>query len=263
MGPTRSSEKSEVPPPMSATSTQLLVHDALLMVQRRGNRLVLEVDFLEAGLAGTGLQHRLRTRVARRIVVDEVHRPAEHGASHRHAGARLGQPPQVPQVAGHDVAVAHLAAAADIGGLLDQGRPEDALHRPHQPALLAFDVGRHGSAAIASRQPALILRRVGQVEHGGRHGLETRFQFDQGAMALPIADHDGRVGGAEVDGGVGRGAGHSRVRPARSSGGGDSRDDAGQPQPPASAPGGREMGHGGPVVRRMSCPGDRHTGPHE
>lgn len=83
----------------------LLGVQAAFVVERSGDRLVLELDLVEADLARGGLERGLRLRVAHRIVVDEEHRPAEHGAVDRRADPRLGAGLEVHQVTGHDVEI--------------------------------------------------------------------------------------------------------------------------------------------------------------
>ena len=121
---------------------RLLALDRARSRTRRRSARTGSCTSLKPDRARGGLQRGLRRGVALGVVVDEEHRPAEHGAVDRRAGARLGQRLQVPQVAGDHVEVAHRAAAADVGVLLDQRRAEHALHRAHQPAVDAVDVGR-------------------------------------------------------------------------------------------------------------------------
>ena len=63
---------------------------APFVVERGGNRLVLKEHLVESDLPRRRVERRLRRCVARRVVVDEVHRPAQHDAADRLRGVRLG-----------------------------------------------------------------------------------------------------------------------------------------------------------------------------
>ena len=146
------------------------------------------------------------------IVVDEEHRPAEHHPADRDAGLGLGPAPQVRQVGGDDIEVADGAAAADVGGLLDQRAAEDAFHRAHEAALDAVDIGGDRSAAEFAR------RRVGTpaplafagIEDRRRHSREAQLELDQAHRRARGHRHR-RVRGAEVDRAEG-GVRHARRR---------------------------------------------------
>ncbi len=174
-----------------------------------GDRLVLEAYFLEADRARGGFQRGLRRGVARGIVVDEEDGPAQHDALDIAPGVCLRGALQVQQVAGDDVAEGHRAAGADVGVLLHQRRAEHALHRAHQAAVGAVDVGGDRGAAIELGQRVQVLA-LGDVEHGRRHRLAAfavlrleRHELHAGAGG----DGHGRVGGAEIDGAVVAGVG--------------------------------------------------------
>ena len=161
----------------------LLAAHLLLVVEGGGDRLVLELDLAKARSLGGAAQRPLGLGVALGIVVDEEHRPAEHRAADRGAGCGLGAAPEVGEVGGDDVEVAHGPAAADVGALLDQRAAEDALHRAHQPAVDAVDVGGdRGPAELAVRPP--VQAAVGGVEHGGRHRPLAGLELDQAHSRL-------------------------------------------------------------------------------
>ncbi len=208
----------------------LLAGGALLVVEGGRDRLVLELDLGEAGTAGGTAQSGFGLRVAHRVVVDEEHRPADHRAPDRPAGGRLGAALEVAEIGRDDVDEAHRPAGADVGALLDQRAAEDALHRAHQPAVEAVDIGgRGGAPELAHGRP--VQRAVGGVEDGRRHRDEAGFELDQ-AHARLARHGDGRVGGAEIDGAKSRvrhGRWAARPRPK----GRDSR--AVRPGPGASA----------------------------
>ena len=153
------------------------------MVQRGGDGLVLEVHLGKAHGTRSGLQRRLRARVALGVVVDEEDRPAQHDAVDGRAGLGLGQLLEPPQIAGDDVAVAHGAAAADVGALVEQRGAEDALHRPHEAAFGTFDIGCQRGAAVQALGFQLMGRRIGAVEHRGGHGGESGLQRHQADTA--------------------------------------------------------------------------------
>jgi hypothetical protein len=136
-GPTRTMEKSEVPPPMSATSTQLFARDAALVVQRRGDGLVLELHVAEADLLRSGR----RAAWAARRAPGRRRRRTPGGPARRDPprGRRRPRPAlQVPQVAGDHVAVAHRTACADVGALVQQVEPRmlfiERISRPSMPS---------------------------------------------------------------------------------------------------------------------------------
>src|SRR5678815_2800529 len=98
-----------------------------LVVERGGDRLVLEDDLAKAGALRRAAQRRLGLGVALGVVVDEIDRPADDGAINRRLRRRLGALLQVAQVGRDDVEEANAAAAADVGRLLDERAAEDAL----------------------------------------------------------------------------------------------------------------------------------------
>src|SRR5205085_7117594 len=62
----------------------------LLVVEGGGDRLVLQLDFAKARTRGGAAERSLGARVALGVVVDEVHRPAEHRARDRRSNGGLG-----------------------------------------------------------------------------------------------------------------------------------------------------------------------------
>ena len=83
-------EKSLVPPPMSAMSASSSRCDGLLIVMGRRDRLVHERDVAKAHPSGNGFEHRLGARVRRVVVIDEAHRPAVHDGRDLPAGEGFG-----------------------------------------------------------------------------------------------------------------------------------------------------------------------------
>ena len=197
----------------------LLARHRLLVVERGGDRLVLEDDLAKAGARRRAAQRRLGLGVALGVVVDEVDRSADDGAIDRRARRRLGAPLQVAQVGRDDVEEANAAAAADVGRLLDERAAEDALHRSHQAAVDAVDVGGdRGAAELARRRRGAAAGvALAGIEHRRRHGAKARLELDQ-AHRRAVGNGDGGVRGAEVDGAVGRGGHGAGGRPAAAKG---------------------------------------------
>jgi len=177
---------------------QFLGRDVALVVQRGGDRLVLEGDLAEAGGTRRGLQRRRSLGVALGVVVDEEHRAAEHDARQRRAGRRLRGALQMAQIADDHVHIAHRMAAAEVGRLLQQRGAEQALHRAHQAAVVALDVGGHRGTAVQPRRFCRRMFLVETVEDRGRHRRVAGLELDQ-THAVGSRQGDARVRGAEVD----------------------------------------------------------------
>ena len=199
-GPTRTTEKSDVPPPISATSTI--------------SSPVSVCSCASAAAMGSNWNCTSRSPIRRAACSsDACARASRSGSSStkktgrpstarsmRRAAALLGDAQQVQQVAGDHVDVSHPATAAGIGRLLGQRRAEDALHRPHQPAVEAVDVGCDRGPAEGARRAIALLRSFREIEHRRRHrgsAVLERHQLD--AFRRWRCDRDRRIGGAEVD----------------------------------------------------------------
>ena len=191
-GPTRTTVKSEVPPPMSAMRISDSLRHALLVVEGGGDRFQLEADLAKARDARGCAQAVFGALVALAVVVDEVHRPADHGALGSMAQLAFGARGQLVQVARDDVLVAQHAV---VHGrlLLHQRAAEQALERAHQPAFGAGEVQRDG---LAAEVRAAVL---GIEEEGGRHRRVAAFERQQPRRRASDRRGDGRVGSAEVD----------------------------------------------------------------
>ena len=97
----------------------------------------------------------------------------------------LGAALEVREVGGDDIEIAYGAAAADVGALLDERTAQNALHRAHQAALDAVDVGGDGGPAeFAAR--LLVARPFGGVEDGRRHGRVAGLELDQTHRCAPM-----------------------------------------------------------------------------
>ena len=92
-----------------------------LIVERRGDRLELEGDLIEADLARDLPQGLLRLAVGVRRVVDEVHRTAMHHVAQFATGGLFGAPFHRAEVIGDHVAKTG-PLASEPGGLVDQRR---------------------------------------------------------------------------------------------------------------------------------------------
>ncbi len=174
----------------------------MLVVERRGDRLVLKAHVGKADRTRRRFERRLGLGIARRIVIDEEHRPAEHHSFDRRAHTRLGLLLQVAQVAGHHVEVGHRVATAEIGAAQGERRAEDALHRAHQAALGAFDISGDRRAAVQPPRLLVPSQPFDGVEHRRRHRRPAGFDFEQlhGAVGRVRRRHrDAGVGRAEID----------------------------------------------------------------
>ena len=100
---------------------QLLAIDGALVVERRGDRLELELDGLETRRAGARFERGLRFAVARRVVVVEAHGTPENHGVERVADPCNGALAQRSQVQRQDVGVDD-AARADRRGLVASAR---------------------------------------------------------------------------------------------------------------------------------------------
>ena len=157
---------------------QLLALDARLVVERGGNRFVLEHHLTQARIVGRGGERALGLGVALSVAVDEVHRPPDHRPGRQRAAVAARAFQQVAQVSGHDIGVAHRPPRRNCRGLADQVRTQDALDRAHQAPVAAVDIG--GDRRIAEAHAA-----VGAIEHCGRHA---------GGSVLEIHQLDSRTG---------------------------------------------------------------------
>ena len=178
---------------------KLLLIDAAFVVKRCRNGFVLELHLAEAHLGGGRQQSGLRLGVARGVVVHKKHRAAQHGAGDGRTRLGFGPCLQVLQVAGHDVQVFGAAAAAHVGGLVDQAAAQDAFHRAHQAAINTVHIGRHGRPAESARR-AGILGAVDKIEHRRGHGGVSRLQLYQLHAGCTMRNGNCRIGSAEVDG---------------------------------------------------------------
>lgn len=133
---------------------QLLARHGLFIVMGGRNGFVGKGDIAEASLARHALQHFLRARIRPVVVVDEAHRAPHHDRGDLLAGERLGLLLEVLQKDLDHLGERHLAAA-ETGLLVDQGRTQDGLQRPHQATLGVIDIGRDGG--LAQQHPALGL----------------------------------------------------------------------------------------------------------
>jgi len=170
---------------------QLFPGDGGLVVERGGNRLVLERDVLEADLARHVDQGVFRFLVGHRVIIDKEHRAAQHHffelAARRGFGAALELADKQRQQVGERHGRAQYA-----GVVLDQLGTQQALERAHQAAFVVFQVFVQGQAAI--HRAALLEVE----EHHRRQGDLVVLQRDKRLLA-GADPADGGVGRAEVD----------------------------------------------------------------
>ena len=160
-----------------------------LVIQRRGDRLELEGDFVEADFAGDLAQGLLGLAVRVRRIVDEVHGAAMHDVAQLAAGRLFGTALYRAKVIGDDVAKPD-AFASQSCGLLDQRRTEHRFQAAHQPAGRAIDIGLDGLAADQHLA-------VDFIENGARNCGMTGLQRDQDRRL--VFDHaECRVRGSEI-----------------------------------------------------------------
>ncbi len=165
---------------------------ALLVIQRCGNRLQLKRHLVKAHR-----QHRLAQRgfglcVALGVVVHKMHGPAHHHAAWRAAQVLRRAFAQGGQKGGDDVLKADLLVP-DLRGLQQQRAAQQAFERTHQAALGAFQIVSEGLA------PKVGAAVFGVVEHGRGHGQGLTLQRDQTCTVLGAQPGHGGVGGAEID----------------------------------------------------------------
>ena len=155
-GPTRTSEKSDVPPPMSATSTScsLRRRGVRSRARRRSARTGSCTSAKPADRAAASSAACAAASRSGSSSTKNTGRPSTARVS-RHAGVRLRLVPELLQIARKHIAVADRMAGTQIGALLDQRRAEDALHRAHQPAVGAFDIRGDRRTSV---QPSRRLR---------------------------------------------------------------------------------------------------------
>ena len=160
-------------------------------MQGGADGLELEAHLAKTHLARDRFQRVLRLAVGAFVSVDEMHRATEHGRVETAPGLCLCAPFEFGDEARQQVAKAQ-GASADLGLAVDQARAQQALQRPHQAAIVAFQVlGQRITTEVGA---AL----VGIEEHRRRQGRPAVLERNQGwhARTQPA---DGGVRRAEVD----------------------------------------------------------------
>ncbi len=181
---------------------QLFAVDVAFVVQRGGDRFELEPHLVEARPAAPRSCSAACACASRAgsSSTKNTGRPSTTRAQ-RHGPPRPRRQLQAAQVAGHHVAVAHRAAGADVGALVEQTRAEDALHRTHQTARRCLRHTRPSPHGRTAARPALRAPAC-------RRGRTPRWAWSRGRVRVRPAAHrhrharqrHRRVGGAEVDG---------------------------------------------------------------
>ena len=177
---------------------QLFAADGRLVVERGGNRFVLERHVLEAELACHLGQGVLGLLVGGRVFVDEEYRAPQHDLVELAARGRLGTLFQLADEHAQQV-LERQGTAQHAGVVLDQLGAQQAFQRAHQAAFVAFQVLVQCQAAI-DRAPLFNVE-----EHHRGQGDLAIFQGDQRLDPRAVPANRG-VGGAKVDAqGTGRG----------------------------------------------------------
>ncbi len=156
----------------------LLVDHRPLVCKRSRDRFILKLHLGKTDPSRRRFERGLRLRVAQRIVVDKADRPPQHHPIDGGTGASFGAALQMQQIAGDHVEIFDTAAATGIGGLVDQCRAENALHRSHQPAIEAIDIRCNCGSAEGPRRPVKVAA-FDKIEHRGRHRRVAGFKLDQ------------------------------------------------------------------------------------
>jgi hypothetical protein len=155
---------------------QLLLAQALLVVQRRRNRLQLKADFAQAGGARRSGQGILRLTVSLRVLVDKMHGTPQHHTLGQTAVQRLAR------LIGHalekdrdDVLIAD-KLLVHRGLFQQQAAAQQAFEEAHQTPFLACQILLHG---IAAEMRAVLF---GIEEQRRGHAGGRAFQRQQTAV---------------------------------------------------------------------------------
>ena len=133
----------------------------------------------------------LRLGIGGIVAVDEAHGPAmDHGA-HLLAQEGLGRDLEMAHEHLHDIGQRDLAPP-QRRGLLDQGRAQDRLQRPEQPAVGLLDIGGDGIGAEAHAIAILILE---EDRAGNQRALALHRRQGRG---VALQHTDGGVRGSEI-----------------------------------------------------------------
>ena len=151
----------------------LLAFDGALVVERRRDRLELELDVPETRGACACRKRALRFAVALVVVVVEADRSPEHDGVERASGLWARPLAHRAQEERDDIGVAE-GAAADRRRLVDEAAAEQALQRAHQPAGRAVEVFRDGGAPV-EHGLGVFLRE----EHGARQRRRLFLEIDE------------------------------------------------------------------------------------
>jgi len=160
----------------------LLGLDALLIVERGGDRLELEGDLRKTCRSRRGFELALRLGVGLGIVIDKECGAAEHHTGRRRSEIFAGRRAQEAQERGNDVAEAQ-ALAPDLGLFLEQPGAEHALDGAQITARLVCDKAIERIVAVGRRMVVEI------EEQGCRHRRRTTL-YGQQTRAVCVADAD-------------------------------------------------------------------------
>ena len=157
----------------------------------RGNRLVLEADFLEADGVGNVAQRLFGLLVGGAVVIDEKYRSPENGLLETAFclvfGALLERADEfAEQVTKNDGAPIH------FGPPVDQAAAEQAFQGTHQPPFVAVEVFPESGAT----ETDAVFFRI-EKDHRGQRYLAV-FEREQRRLT-GTQPANGRIGGAEID----------------------------------------------------------------
>ena len=160
---------------------QLFARHRLFVLQGGGDRLELKRDVGKAMAARDVFQHRLRLGIARGVIIDKMHRAAQHHLAYRARNAvqRRDHPPKEPR---HHV-LERNRTVADAGFLVNQRRSQRRFQPPHQPSIIAAHIGCDGRTA------KFRGRAIAFPEHCRGKGNIGLFQRDQPGTALVCQRH--------------------------------------------------------------------------
>ena len=190
-GETRTTEKSEVPPPIVGDQRDFLGADAALIVERGGDRLELEGDVRKTRGPGRRLKLALRRRVGRGVVVDEERGAPDHHVGRRFTEGLAGRRSQEPEKCRDDVAEG-MAFVPDSRPLLEKPGAEHAFDRAQVAARLAREIAAERFVAEGGRMV------VEAEEQGGRDRCRAVLDRQQ-TRPIGVADANRGVRSAKVD----------------------------------------------------------------
>ena len=166
-----------------------------LVVERRGDGFVLEFDMAKTLRPHGVFELGTGPAVGFEVVIDEVHRPADHGAVELGAEIGLAVPLQLADETtenareGHDLALDADRFTGEVGA-------EDALQRPEQPPVASGDIFGDGTAT----EQHLVTIEI--EEHGAWNGDAIALERQQARPVGAVCRAEGGIGRAEIEAAV-------------------------------------------------------------